>query len=71
MHSNNIEKQKLGFECHIHKATEKYILAGKKPTGFAEATNLYQTVAGALHALVKDCAITGLQTSPEHPDMFK
>lgn len=69
-HPNHIEAEKLGYTCHIHKATERYILAGKKPEGYAEATTDYSTLAGALHCLVTDCNISGISTDPEHPDLF-
>lgn len=71
-HPNHIEKQKLGFVCHIHKATERYIRAGKKIEGYAEdASRRYNSVKGALACLVSDCAIKGIITEPDHPDLFK
>ncbi len=69
-HPNQIEKEKLGYNCHIHKANEKYILAGKKPDGFAEVTKKYETLKGALHCLVRDCNISGLDTGPDEPKLF-
>lgn len=62
-HVNRLENNKLGFTCHIHTATEKYIKANKKPEGFAEPTKRYKSIDGALHCLVKDCNIKGLDTS--------
>ena len=69
-HTNRLEKSELDFSCHIHRATEKYIMAGKKAEGFAEPTNRYSTLAGALHCLVTDCNISGLLTQPEQPRLF-
>lgn len=63
-HPNHLEKNKLGYNSHIHIATEKYIQANKKPEGFAETTDRYNTVDGALHCLVTDCKIKGIQTTP-------
>ena len=70
-HPNRIEETELDFVCHIHKATERYIAAGRKPEGYAEETDRYATVDGALHCLTKDCKISGLNTTPDHPDSFK
>ena len=42
-HANHLEKVKLGYTCHIHIATEKYISANRKAEGFAEATERYNT----------------------------
>ena len=70
-HPNHIEGTELAFVCHIHTATERYINAGRKPESYAEETNRYTTVDGALHCLANDCRITGLNTTPDHPDLFK
>ncbi len=49
--------------CHIHKATARYIAAGKKPEGHAEPTDRYADLRGAIIAIVDDCRITGLPSS--------
>ncbi|NLT49796.1 MAG: hypothetical protein GXX85_02625 [Ignavibacteria bacterium] len=64
-HSNQIEKTQLGYNCHIHYASEKYIRNNKKAEGFASITDRYNIVNGALHCLVTDCKITGLNTTPD------
>ncbi|MEQ1933645.1 MAG: hypothetical protein ABL962_07180 [Fimbriimonadaceae bacterium] len=69
-HPNHLEKSLVSFECHIHKATERYIQANLKPEGFAEQTGDYATCEGALHQLVTDCNITGIQTTADHPQLF-
>jgi len=52
--------------CHIHKATERYMQAGRKAEHFAEATARYSNLEGALRALILDCNIKGLSdNSPE------
>jgi hypothetical protein len=56
----------LGLNCHIHIATEKYLKANRKAEGFAMVTDRYQTIEGALHCLVTDCKISGIQTSPDN-----
>lgn len=64
-HPNHLEKENLGFECHIHIATEKYIKANRKAEGFAEISKRYITLEGAFHCLVIDCKISGIQTMPD------
>jgi hypothetical protein len=70
-HPNHLEKVRLGYACHIHVATEKYIKANRKAEGFAEATKRYNTVEGALHCLVTDCKISGIQTSSDNLNQTK
>lgn len=69
-HANRLEGTRLGYECHIHKATERYIQANKKAESFAEGTDRYQTVEGALHCLLLDCNVLGLQTTPDEPRLI-
>jgi len=57
--------------CHIHQATERYLQARLKPEGFAQATDTYKTCDGALHRLVSDCNIEGLETQADHPELFR
>jgi hypothetical protein len=69
-HPNVMEKESLGYNCHIHYATEKYIVANKKPDGYAKVTKNYNTLNGALHCLLKDCNIEGLNSQPDLPTLF-
>ena len=69
-HKNNIEDEKLCYKTHVHQATEKYIRVNKKPDGFAVVTKEYKTLKGALHCLVNDCNISGLQTEQDLPSLF-
>jgi len=64
-HPNVLEGSSTGLQPHIHKATERYIDAGRSPEGYAEATQIYKTVSGALHAIVKDANIKGLETEAD------
>lgn len=70
VHTNALERDAFDFVCHIHQATERYIVKGKRPDGFAEQTDRYKTLKGALHCLIEDCSISGLRTSPDEPDLF-
>ncbi len=69
-HPNHLEDEELGYVCHIHKATEKYIKANRHADGFAEATKNYQTLKGALHCLVNDCNISGINTEADQAKLF-
>ncbi len=64
-HPNHLEGSRLGYEPHIHFATEKYIKANRKPEGFAETTKRYETLEGAFHCLIIDCKISGIDTKPD------
>jgi hypothetical protein len=71
-HPNRLEGTKLSFVCHIHHTTERYLQANLKPEGFAAAeAATYKTCHGALHQLIVDCNITGLDTEADHPELFQ
>ncbi len=70
-HPNRLEKDILEFVPHIHRATEKYLQASLKAEGFAESTTRYTTMSGALHELVNDLRVSGLDTKPDHPELFR
>ncbi|HRL20326.1 MAG TPA: hypothetical protein PLP85_01045 [Alcaligenes sp.] len=46
--------------CHIHIATQRYMEIGRKPEHFAEKTELYTDVDGALATLLMLCNVSGL-----------
>lgn len=69
-HSNPLDKQpKMETDFHIHRATQRYMEAGRKSEHFATPTDRYTTVDGALHALLTDCNIEGLGR-PESPNQI-
>ena len=70
-HGNKLEGDKSSFVCHKHIATERYIQSGKKPEGFAEATQEYNTLDGATYCLLKDCNIEGIERKPDAPSLFE
>src|SRR5438132_9774066 len=70
-HPNRLEGNRIDFVPHIHRATERYLRANLKPEGFAENTTRYTTLSGALHELVNDLHVTGLDTKPDHPELFR
>ncbi|MBO9679537.1 MAG: hypothetical protein J7556_14945 [Acidovorax sp.] len=53
--------------CHIHRATERYMRAGRKAEHFAETTGRYTNLEGALRALIQDCNIKGLSDNSSDP----
>lgn len=55
-HSNKLEGDKF-YAFHIHMATQRYQDAGRKEESFAEATNRYSDLRGALKCLLKDCNV--------------
>ncbi|AZF22332.1 hypothetical protein [Pseudomonas sp. R3-52-08] len=61
-HQNLLEDgERIDFTPHIHRATERYMRAGRKPEHYAVATNAYTDLEGALWAMLQDCNISGLQ----------
>ena len=53
-HTNVLESQSLdGF--HIHTATERYQDSGLREDGYAEATDRYADLAGAVKCMLSDC----------------
>jgi len=69
--SNHIHHD-IQFSCHIHKATEHAINIGRKPESFAEKTEIYHTLDGALYHLVRNADIKGLLAlKADEPDLFK
>lgn len=63
-HRNVLEGDEFGFVCHIHLATERYIGAMRKPEHFAQPTDRYATLDGALACLTSDWNIMGLTPRP-------
>ena len=73
-HRNFIERNKLIDACHIHTATQRYIVGAAHPDGFAEETDRYSSVEGAFRCILTDCNITGIRpdgdSDPETLDLF-
>ena len=70
-HPNTIEGTRTGYNCHIHTSTERYIKAKLKPEGYAENTQRYHSIDGALHCIVVDCNISGIATVADQPLLFR
>ncbi len=55
-HTNKIESQTI-YDFHIHFATERYQHSGLREDAYAEATNRYGDLQGALSCLIQDCGL--------------
>ena len=60
-HGNPIEGDTFNGKCHIHLATERYILNGRKPEHYAYPTTAYTDLSGALLHILAECRVKGLQ----------
>lgn len=70
-HGNAIERTRFELRRHVHVATERYLATGRKAESFAEVTDAYRTLDGALHHLLQLTAISGLNTKPDETDLFE
>lgn len=69
-HFNPVERVRFAGRCHVHRATERYLALGRKAEAYAEVTEAYETLSGALHHLAQLASIEGLATQPDEPDLF-
>jgi len=61
----------IKYRCHIHKAKENEIGAGRKPERYADATDRYDSLRGATHCMMLDCNITGFKDfEADQPKLF-
>jgi hypothetical protein len=54
VHTNPLEGDAFSFSCHIHRATERYIAAGRKFEHYATPTKRYTSLDGAMACLMND-----------------
>lgn len=62
-HTNKLENIRF-FDFHIHYATQRYQDAGRKEESYAEKTDRYSDIKGALKCLIDDCHIQ-IKTNPQ------
>jgi hypothetical protein len=67
-HSNSIEKTKINHGFHIHTATERYQKVSLKEESFAEETDRYTNLSGAVQCLLQDC---GFRDPVDNSPLFK
>lgn len=65
-HINHIEKQRFCGRFHVHRATARYFLRGKAEH-YAEVTEQYENLDGALAHMLDLAAITGIPSSLRIP----
>ena len=56
----------IRFRPHIHRASEKAYLLGKKLDAFAEETDRFATLPGALQCLIMDFNVSGVPVDYEY-----
>lgn len=61
-HSNCLEKTQIKNTFHIHYATERYQISGFQEDGYAQITDRYSDLDGALKCMMADCHFTFNQT---------
>ena len=54
-HTNRIEGNTF-YDFHIHTATERYQAAGFEEDHYAETTDRYADLSGAIQCMLQDCA---------------
>ena len=54
-HTNHLEGKTFSYSCHIHQATERYQEVGSDEESFAEPTDRFSDLPGALDCMLKDC----------------
>ena len=59
-HNNPLEGERLPKGFHIHTATQRYQARRNRLDGYAEVTDRYNDLRGALSAMLVDCHIAGL-----------
>jgi len=55
-HTNQIEGERF-YAFHIHTATERYQELGAKEETYAQSTDRFSDVHGALYCLIEDCSL--------------
>ena len=60
VHVNKCDGRRFDFECHIHEANENSIKTSKKIENYAESTNRYTNLQGAIQCVLADFHIMDL-----------
>lgn len=61
-HRNHLEKSEFGRDFHVHTLTARYLESPHKAEGYAETTNAYRDLRGAVALCIRECHIVGLTT---------
>ena len=60
----------IRYCCHIHRATAEALAAGRRIDSYADETDRYRTLEGALACLIEDCAVQGASARFDERDLF-
>ena len=60
----------IAYRPHIHRATERAIVAGRKPESEAAETDRFRTLEGALACLIDDFGLSGVSAMPDEGRLF-
>ena len=60
----------IRYRCHIHRATAEALAAGRRIDSYAEETDRYKTLEGALACLVADGAVQGVSAKLDERGLF-
>ncbi|MFN0280170.1 MAG: hypothetical protein ACKVRN_16455 [Pyrinomonadaceae bacterium] len=66
-HGNRLEKDVPFYDFHIHTATERYQMEAMNEETYAEATDRYGDLNGAIDCLISDCNIVSTNQQPDLP----
>jgi hypothetical protein len=55
-HRNPLEQEEVFFDFHVHTATERYQIHGYSEEHYAEPTNAYTDLHGAIRHLLETCS---------------
>lgn len=70
-HYNPIEDEILAAQCHIHRATKRYIDLGKASEHYAISTTKFSTLDSAFHCMLLDCNISYQTTANRENALFE
>jgi hypothetical protein len=66
-HHNPLEKERFRACCHIHQATERYIVSGYKADKYATPSKEFKDLNEAFRLLLKQCNVS---FAGEEPNLF-
>lgn len=67
-HGNRLEREPPFYDFHIHMATARYQIEGMNEETYAEVTDRYSDLNGAITCLIGDCRIFSMT---DQADLFE
>ncbi|WP_061180178.1 hypothetical protein [Caballeronia pedi] len=68
-HGNVLEQTRVELGCHKHFTTERYIRAGLKVDGYAEAATEYNSIESAFECFCREFGVAALNFNPFQPEL--